>query len=1056
MATDPLDVAGYKLLGPLEVRSNGGAVDLGPPKQRALLAILLLHAGEVVSTERLIELVWGEDPPRTAEHSIQIYVSGLRKALEPIGADAALVTRTPGYLMQADPDSIDALRFRRLVAAGSSAVAADPERGAALLREALALWRGAPLSDFVYAEFASEPVRRLEELRLDAVEQLAAADLARGRAQDALQLVEAAIREDPLRERLRELQITALYRCGRQPDALRAYQTFRRLLDEELGLAPSPSLQRLNERVLLHDPSLAPEATTAPVPVRNPYKGLRPFAERDADDFFGRDGLVAAVLASLATGTRLVALVGPSGCGKSSALNAGVIPALRAGALPGSAEWTIATMMPGSQPFEQMERTLPDATAGPTLLAIDQFEELFSLTDETTAARFLRALASAVADGVTVVLTLRADFYDRPLQHGEFAALLTAGLVNVLPMAADELEAAVLAPARRVGVDVEPALLAELVADTTDQLGALPLLQYALTELFEARTGAVLSLEEYREAGGLRALLSRRSEEGFVALDDEQRQVAQQVFLRLVSLSEDARSARRRAPVRELTALDVDPVALSTVLEEFGRHRLVSFDRDPVAGDAVVEVAHEALLWEWERLAGWIETHREDLRRERSLAAAAAEWESTGRNPDYLIAGSRLAGYEAWSRQTTLLLTSTERAFLDRALAAEEERRDRQRRLERRAARRLLALAASLLVLVAAGAVGVVTWLGNRPPDAVLMFYGGDSPLDDPIEAGFDRAVSTLGVDAEKRVVAPLGYEAELRSQAERGVELIVSGGGPPQEDALDAVARDYPKTRFVAFSHGGERPNVAYVMFAEEQGSFLAGAAAALKSRTGVIGFIGGADYDEIWRFHAGYAAGARAVDPDIKVRAIYLTRPPDFSGFSSPTLARDAADRLYSARADVIYHAAGVSGYGLFESSRVLSERSGRRLWAIGVDSDQYRAIATRGRSEFAVPADARRNVLTSMLKRADRAAYTAVAEYARGALTPGIRRLGLESGGVELASSGGFIDDIRPELDRFRKRIMAGEIAVPVVPTSKVDAEIAFEDEGAFAPDGAGRGP
>ena len=145
-------------------------------------------------------------------------------------------------------------------------------------------------------------------------------------------------------------------------------------------------------------------------------------------------------------------------------------------------------------------------------------------------------------------------------------------------------------------------------------------------------------------------------------------------------------------------------------------------------------------------------------------------------------------------------------------------------------------------------------------------------------------------------------------------------------------------------------------MMFADEQGSFLAGAAAALKSRTGVIGFIGGTDIDQIWRFHAGFEAGARAVDPDIEVRATYLTRPPDFSGFSSPTLARDAADRLYSAGADVIYHAAGIAGYGLFESVRVLSERSGRRLWAIGVDTDQYRAIAALGPSEFAVPASAR----------------------------------------------------------------------------------------------------
>jgi energy-coupling factor transporter ATP-binding protein EcfA2 len=300
------------------------------------------------------------------------------------------------------------------------------------------------------------------------------------------------------------------------------------------------------------------------------------------------------VLASLSAGTRLVALVGPSGCGKSSVLNAGVIPALRAGDVAGSAEWTIAKMMPGSQPFERLERALPETPAGPVLLAIDQFEELFSLTDETTAARFLRALTRSAAGAVTVVLTLRADFYDRPLQHGEFAALLTSGVVNVLPMAADELEAAVLAPARQVGVDLEPALLAELVADTTDQLGALPLLQYALTELFEARTGAVLSLEEYRKAGGLRALLSRRSEEAFDALDDEQRKVAQQVFLRLVSLSEDARPARRRAPVDELTALDVDPVALSIVLETFavvGVETTRRLDRNPPRGPAPPAVA---------------------------------------------------------------------------------------------------------------------------------------------------------------------------------------------------------------------------------------------------------------------------------------------------------------------------------------------------------------------------------------------------------------------------------------------------------------------------------
>jgi basic membrane lipoprotein Med (substrate-binding protein (PBP1-ABC) superfamily) len=679
------------------------------------------------------------------------------------------------------------------------------------------------------------------------------------------------------------------------------------------------------------------------------------------------------------------------------------------------------------------------------LLAIDQFEELFSLSDDSTAARFLHTVAGTVADAalrVTVVLTLRADFYDRPLQHADFGAQMTSGIVNVLPMAADELKAAVLDPARRVGVEVEPALLAELVADTTDQVGALPLLQYTLTELFEGRTGSALALEEYREAGGLRALLSRRSEESFVALDNGQQRVAQQVFLRLASLSDGARPARRRAPLSELTSLDADPVALSVVLEEFGRHRLLSFDRDAASGDAVVEVAHEALLWEWERLAGWIDTHREDLRRQRWLATAAVEWDSTGRDADYLIAGTRLAEYETWSRRTTLRLTSSEREFLDSALerrrkeqAAEDDRRDRQRRLERRAKRRLLALAGALLVLAAATTVGVLSWLASRPPDVALVYYGGDATLDHAVATGLDRAVSRRHIDAETRITSPAGFAAEMRRQAERGVEVIVAGVLPQEAPILDAVARDHPRTHFITFEHVGRRPNVTYLTFAEEEGSFLAGAAAALKSRTGEIGFVGGTDFPLIWRFHAGYEAGARAVDPDIRMRATYLTRPPDFSGFDSYALARGAAGRLYSGGADVIYHSAGRSGFGVFEAARAISERRGRHLWAIGVDDDQYRSVAGFDASELGFSPEAvQPHVLTSMLKRVDRAAYMALADYAAGTLIPGARRLGLASGGVGLSTSGGFIDDIRPELERLREQIISGEIKVPTVPASR----------------------
>ncbi len=293
MAADVMD---FRLLGALEVSANGAVAELGPPKQRALLAILLLHAGEIVPIDRLIDLLWGESAPRTAAHSIQIYVSDLRKALESLGGGRqVLATRAPGYQLDTDPETIDARRFERLVEEGTRQLReGDPDGGAEALRTALRLWRGPALSDFAYEEFAQPYIRRFHDLHLDAIEQVAAAELEAGRAAEVVPMLDAAIREDPLRERSRELLMLALYRSGRHAEALRTYQQLRTTLVDELGLDPSPPLQRLQERILLHDPSLLPQPEQ-PAPEashRNPYKGLRPFSEADAADFFGRDALV--------------------------------------------------------------------------------------------------------------------------------------------------------------------------------------------------------------------------------------------------------------------------------------------------------------------------------------------------------------------------------------------------------------------------------------------------------------------------------------------------------------------------------------------------------------------------------------------------------------------------------------------------------------------------------------------------------------------------------------------------------------------------------------------
>jgi DNA-binding SARP family transcriptional activator len=239
----------FKILGPLEVARDGRAISIARIKERVLLAVLLLRANEVVSTDRLIDRMWGSNPPPTAGKALQVCVSRLRKAL---GAHT-IVTRAPGYFVRIEPGELDLHRFELLVA---EAQGADPQRGAELLREALSLWRGAPLADVAYEAFAQIEIARLEELRFAALEQRIEAELASGGGQQLVGELEGLVHEYPLRERLRGQLMLALYRSGRQAEALTLFQDGRRLLDDELGLEPSESLKRLQRAILAHDDDL--------------------------------------------------------------------------------------------------------------------------------------------------------------------------------------------------------------------------------------------------------------------------------------------------------------------------------------------------------------------------------------------------------------------------------------------------------------------------------------------------------------------------------------------------------------------------------------------------------------------------------------------------------------------------------------------------------------------------------------------------------------------------------------------------------------------------------
>ncbi len=727
----------FRILGPLEVVVDGRVLAIPAGRQRALLALLIVNAGRVLSTDRIVEGLWGDEPPAGAAKALGFHVSRLRDALDPGrvrgGTDHVLATVPGGYLLRAEDAQIDARRCERLAAEGRALLRTDPAAAAARFAEALALWRGDPLEGLADEPFAPPALALLEELRLRLLEDRFEAELALGHNEEVIGELGRAVAANPLREQLRGQLMTALYRSGRQAEALRVYEDGRRILAEELGIDPSPSLQRLQVSILRHDAGL--ERPEAAPPPRNPYKGLRAFDEADSPDFFGREALTRRLVERLAEVARaggLLTLVGPSGSGKSSVIRAGLVPALRAGALPGSERWPIAVMFPGGRPFEALSAALraaaPDASpavpgqveggeelarlagriagdaGGRLLLVIDQFEELFLLTAEAARSRFLRCLVRALAvpgSSLLVVTTLRADRLDRPLLSSDLGELLRGGLEVVTPLRQDELERAIASPAEGVGMEVEPGLAAEIAAGLVQRPAALPLLEYAMTELFEHRAGRHLTREAYDAIGGAPGALGRRAEETWQGLDPADRETARQALLRLVGLENRSEPTVRRVPRAELEPSREERERVDRVIDAFVQRRLLSFDRDPVTGAATVEVAHEALLSHWPRLAGWVDEERQAISMRSRLGEAAAEWVAAGQDPGFLLAGARLDLFRSWAASTDLRLNESERALLASSLAEarrdEEQERARaahERSLERRAATRLRALVA--------------------------------------------------------------------------------------------------------------------------------------------------------------------------------------------------------------------------------------------------------------------------------------------------------------------------------------------------------------------------
>jgi basic membrane protein A len=297
-----------------------------------------------------------------------------------------------------------------------------------------------------------------------------------------------------------------------------------------------------------------------------------------------------------------------------------------------------------------------------------------------------------------------------------------------------------------------------------------------------------------------------------------------------------------------------------------------------------------------------------------------------------------------------------------------------------------------------------------------LVLTAGDQSFNDAAARGLDKAKSELGIEAQEAEAsngeADSAKEERLRVLANAGYNPVIAVGFA-YSGAVAKVAKELPDTNFAIIDdEAAVGDNIANLVFAEEQGSFLVGAAAALKSKADNIGFVGGVDVPLIHKFQAGYEAGAKAVNPDIKVQVKYLTQPPDFSGFGSPDKGKTAAAGMYDAGADIVYQAAGGSGGGVFEAAKAAGGL------AIGVDSDQY---------QTADPA-VKDVIMTSMLKKVDVAVFDFIKSVSDGNFTAGVVRYDLAKDGVGYSTSGGKIDDITSKLEDYKQKIISGEITVP----------------------------
>lgn len=532
-----------------------------------------------------------------------------------------------------------------------------------------------------------------------------------------------------------------------------------------------------------------------------PYKGLAAYQVEDAAGFYGREALTDDVVRRLQLHNVLV-VGGPSGSGKSSLVRAGLIPALKGGAIPGSAGWRTVLMTPGRDAMAELYFHLamslaaapgvsvadlmaspslarrlahPTGTEAPLAIVVDQFEELFTLNTEAQRSAFVEALAAMTdpADAkVRVILAMRADYYAASAQVPWLAARTSENQVLVGPMSPAELRRAITEPARAAELYLERNLVEAMLDAAGEEAGSLPLLAHALVETWKRRKGATLTLDGFRAAGGVAGAIAQTADAIYERqFSPAERAAAHRLFLHLVTPGEGAGDTRRIVDRAELEH-DAEPELTARVVAQLADARLITLDED------TVQIAHEALLRSWPRLRGWIDDARDALRMRQRLARGAEEWAASGHDADLLLRGMPLHAALEWARKHPDQRTGAVEAFV----AASEAERDRILAQEAMRARRTRRARIAALVALATLATGATA-------ASVFAFFGYH-------EAHRNELVAEAATrEADARLTLALGAVASGLVDHDPLLALYVGGeaiartdDGPPGFDGRSAI----------------------------------------------------------------------------------------------------------------------------------------------------------------------------------------------------------------------------------------------------------------------------